>query len=110
MGLMMNAEQRESLSLLLPNAVPNPSLIVPRGKLPEQLLADIVPSDTTKLLVAGQRGMGKTTELRRLETRLGESDFVAVFLQFGAQPFITHSGLIRAMAHALVSHPESKLD
>jgi AAA ATPase domain len=106
----MNDEQKRTLGLLLPNAIPDPGLIVQRGKLPEQLLAEIVPSDTTKLLVAGQRGMGKTTELRRLSGLLADSEFVAVFLQFGAQPSITHSGLIRAMAEALLLHPASKLD
>ena len=62
----MTDDQKKTLCLLLPNVVPDSRLIVPRGKLPEQLQAEILPSDTTKILVAGQRGMGKTTELRRL--------------------------------------------
>jgi hypothetical protein len=106
----MTEDQKKTLGLLLPNAVPDSRLIVPRGKLPEQLQAEILPSDTTKILVAGQRGMGKTTELRRLAAFLPESGFLAVFLQFGAQPSITHTGLIRAMAQALLLHPASKLD
>lgn len=106
----MNEKQKKTLELLLPYAGKESELVVPRGKLPEQLCAEIVPSDTAKLLVAGQRGMGKTTELKRLINQLGTSDFVPVFLQFGAQPTISHAGLIYAMGQALFVHPQSKLD
>jgi len=106
----MTDDQKKTLGLLLPNAIPDSGLIVPRGKLPAQLHADIEPSDTTKLLVAGQRGMGKTTELRRLTALLQDSDYLPVFLQFGAQPSITHAGLIRAMGEALLLHRFSKLN
>jgi hypothetical protein len=106
----MNEAQKKTLELLLPYAVTESQLVVPRGKLPDQLCAEIAPSDTTKLLVAGQRGMGKTTELKRFIEQLGVSEFVPVFLQFGAQPTISHAGLIYAMGQALFVHPQSKLD
>ena len=106
----MNDAQKKTLELLLPYAVTESQLVVPRGKLPDQLCAEIAPSDTTKLLVAGQRGMGKTTELKRFIEQLGVSEFVPVFLQFGAQPTISHAGLIYAMGQALFLHPQSKLD
>ena len=106
----MTGEQKKTLGLLLPSAVPDSSLIVPRGKLPEQLQAEILPSDTTKILVAGQRGMGKTTELRRLTELLEDSAFLPIFLQFGAQPCITHAALLGSMAEALLLNPSSKLD
>jgi KAP family P-loop domain len=106
----MNDAQKKTLELLLPYAVTESQLVVPRGKLPDQLCAEIAPSDTTKLLVAGQRGMGKTTELKRFIDQLGVSEFVPVFLQFGAQPTISHAGLIYAMGQALFLHAQSKLD
>lgn len=108
--IAMTPEQRKTLELLLPNSVPAMKLIVPRGNLPEQLHAEILPSDSPKILVAGQRGMGKTTELRRLVEALNGSEFLPIFLQFGAQESISHSGLIRAMAHSLYLAGESKLD
>jgi hypothetical protein len=107
---IMTKEQRTTLSLLLPNAVPTTDMIVPRGNLPMQLYAEIQSSDAAKLLVAGQRGMGKTTELLRLADLLNDSDFLPVFLQFGAQGSITQSGLLLAMAQELFKHPKSKLD
>jgi hypothetical protein len=106
----MNEKQKKTLQLLLPYASMDSQLVVPRGKLPEQLCAEIAPSDTTKLLLAGQRGMGKTTELKRLVEQLGTSEYIPVFLQFGAQPEISHAGLIYAMGQALFVHPQSKLD
>jgi hypothetical protein len=106
----MNEKQKKTLELLLPYAAMESELVVPRGNLPEQLCAEIIPSDTAKLLVAGQRGMGKSTELKRLIAQLGTSEFIPVFLQFGAQPTISHAGLIYAMGQALFLHPQSKLD
>jgi len=41
---------------------------------------------------------------------LRHSEFLPVFLQFGAQPSITQAGLVESMAQALYLHPASKLD
>jgi len=106
----MNEDQKQTLAWLNSNALPQSELIVERGNLPEQLKAEILPSDSVKLLVAGQRGMGKTTELRRFVTLLADSKFLPIFLPFGAQESITHAGLIYAMANALYSDPNSKLE
>jgi len=106
----MDASQKKTLAFLLPYSAAETTLIVPRGKLPEQLHAEITPAETPKLLVAGQRGMGKTTELKRLVEHLRHSEFLPVFLQFGAQPSISQAGLVEAMAQALYLHPSSKLD
>ena len=62
----MTEVQKRTLSMLSPITTPDPQLIVPRTNLPEQLQADIASSDPVKIFVAGQRGMGKTTELRRI--------------------------------------------
>lgn len=107
--MSMTPEQKKTLSLLLTNAVPTNELIVPRGNLPEQLHAEIVSGDAVKLLVAGQRGMGKTTELLRLVDLLTGSEFLPLFLQFGAQGTITQAGLIFSMAQVLYTFPKSKL-
>lgn len=103
----MNADQKQTLALLNPIAVPDSSLIVRRGSLPEQLEADIVSSDSVKLLVAGQRGMGKTTELRRFVSLLDEREFIPVFLQFGSQESISEPGLLAAMAESLYASLEN---
>src|SRR2546427_1892977 len=83
--------------------ISTPDLVVARLRLqlPEDLRAEVEASDSVKILVAGQRGMGKTTELRRLEALLGGGEIVPVFVQFGAQESITHPMLIRAMGHTL---------
>jgi len=108
--MMMTPDQRKTLGLLSPTAITKSELIVPRGNLPEQLYAEIVSGDGAKLLVAGQRGMGKTTELIRLTTLLSESEFLPLFLQFGAQESVTQTSLLRAMAQSLYSNPKSKLE
>jgi hypothetical protein len=108
--VQMTPDQKRTLELLLPNSIPTMALIVPRGNLPEQLYAEILPSDSAKLLVAGQRGMGKTTELRRLVELLTGSEFLPIFLQFGAQESITQPGLIHAMALSLYRDSASKLE
>jgi len=108
--IQMTPDQKKTLELLLPNAIPTMKLIVPRGNLPEQLHAEIFPSDSAKLLVAGQRGMGKTTELRRLVELLSGSEFLSIFLQFGAQESISQAGLVFAMAQSLYNDAGSKLD
>lgn len=107
---VMSPDQKKTLELLLPNAIPTMKFIVPRGNLPEQLHAEILPSDSPKLLVAGQRGMGKSTELRRLVELLAGSEFLPIFLQFGAQESITQVGLVYAMAQSLFTDAGSKLD
>jgi len=76
----------------------------------DSVRAEIASADTVKLLVAGQRGMGKTTELRRFGELLEDSDFLPVFLPFGAQRSISEAGLIYSMAHALHLEPKAGLD
>ncbi len=50
--------------------------------------------------------MGKTTELKRLNTLLeNEKEFLPIFSQFGSQENISESALIAHMAQALYSHP-----
>ena len=83
--------------MLLPNFAAEAGLIVARGKLPEDLKSEVETSDSVKLLVAGQRGM----ELRRLAGLLAGGKTQPVPIQFGAQRSISHSMLIRAMAHGL---------
>lgn len=102
----MTEQQRRTLELLNVATIPDLDLIVPRGALPETLEAEICASDGVKLLVAGQRGMGKTTELRRLSDLLqrGTSHF-PIFVAFGSQESISETALILAMANALYSNP-----
>ncbi len=106
----MTEEQKRTLSMLSPITTPAPDLIVPRTNLPEQLRAEIAPSDPVKIFVAGQRGMGKTTELRRFAGLLEDSEFLPIFLQFGAQEKIDHPSLIRLMAKALQAERGSAID
>jgi KAP-like P-loop domain-containing protein len=106
----MNDKQKRTLALLNITRVPDLDLIVPRGQLPEKLQAEITPSETAKLLVAGQRGMGKTTELRRLVDLLrADNECIPIFLQFGSQEEITEAALIVAMAETLVREPDLAL-
>jgi len=100
-GPKMDDVQKKTLSLLSPITPPAPELIVPRTQLPEQLQAEILPSEPVKLFVAGQRGMGKTTELRRFISLLDDSEFLPIFLQFGSQERIDHPSLIKLMWKAL---------
>lgn len=97
----MAEDQKRTLSMLSPITAVQAGIIVPRTNLPEQLHTEIMPADPVKIFVAGQRGMGKTTELKRFVDILEDSDFVPVFLQFGSQQSISHAGLINAMAQAL---------
>ncbi len=106
----MTEVQKRTLSMLSPITTPDPQLIVPRTNLPEQLQADIASSDPVKIFVAGQRGMGKTTELRRFVGLLEDSEFLPIFLQFGAQEKIDHPSLIRLMAKALQAEQGSAVD
>ena len=99
----MDQKQKDTLALLNITIVPTADLIVPRrGKLPEKLAIEIGASEAVKLLVAGQRGMGKTTELRRLvELLKSHENCIPIFLQFGSQEAITEVALITAMAERL---------
>lgn len=97
----MTEDQKRTLSMLSPITTPTPELIVPRTNLPEELQAEITPAEPVKIFVAGQRGMGKTTELRRFVGLLEDSEFLPIFLQFGAQEKIDHPSLIRLMTRAL---------
>lgn len=106
----MNSDQKRTLSMLSPITTPAREVIVPRTNLPEQLLAEIEPSEPVKIFVAGQRGMGKTTELRRFVDLLEDSDFLPIFLQFGSQEKIDHPSLIRLMANALHAEQGSAVD
>lgn len=100
----MNQSERETLANLLPNAKYSSAFVISRGNLPNELLADIQTDNCIKVLVAGQRGMGKTTELRRLEDLLtGSPDHYPIFLQFGAEEKIDDVSLIYTMAQALIS-------
>ena len=101
--------QKQTLARLLPNAAVGPELIVPRSKLPEDLRVELEASASVKILVAGQRGMGKSTELRRLEALIASSEMIPVFVQFGAQESITHPMLLRAMARALQARLPERL-
>jgi KAP family P-loop domain len=107
---IMGEEQKRTLSMLSPITTPAPEIIVPRTNLPEELRAEIAPSDPVKIFVAGQRGMGKTTELRRFVSLLEDSEFLPIFLQFGAQERIDHPSLIRLMAKALQAEEGSAID
>ncbi len=78
------------------------TLIVPRGTLPSELHAELTSSDSVKLLIAGQRGMGKTTELRRLLELFNPRETISVFVQFGAQEKITNAMLVSTMAGRLM--------
>lgn len=103
----MTEEQRTTLELLNVSTVPTLDLVVPRGRLPETLEAEICSGDKVKLLVAGQRGMGKTTELRRLTDLLRSKNlYLPIFVAFGSQESITETALLLAMANALYSHRE----
>jgi hypothetical protein len=106
----MTNDQKKTLEMLHPNFPAGPNLIVPRGKLPEQLFAEIQVSQNGKFLVAGQRGMGKTTELLRLFHLLKDQRFLPLFVQFGAQESITYPMLIDAMAQGLLREPGIKLN
>jgi len=97
----MTSDQRKTLSMLSPITTPAREVIVPRTNIPEQLQTEIESSEPVKIFVAGQRGMGKTTELRRFVDLLEDSDFLPIFLQFGSQEKIDHPSLIRLMANAL---------
>ena len=101
----MEYAQKKTLEMLLPNYSASPELIVPRGTIPEELSAEIDVSDNIKYLLAGQRGMGKTTELKRLVGILEGTDIIPVFVQFGSQDGITHPMLIDAMANDRVKSP-----
>lgn len=103
-------EQKRTLSLLSPIATTSPELIVPRTNLPEQLRAEVLSSEPVKLFVAGQRGMGKSTELRRFVDLLAETDFNPIFLQFGSQERIDQPGLLRLMVAALQADMASDID
>lgn len=105
----MTKDQLGTLKMLQPNFAAGPGLIVPRGRLPEELLAEIQSSDEGKFLVAGQRGMGKSTELQRLVDLL-KVEFLPIFVQFGAQESITYPMLIDAMAQALLKEPRVKVN
>jgi len=107
---IISADQKRTLSMLSPITPAAPELIVPRTNLPEQLRAEIASSEPVKVFVAGQRGMGKTTELRRFVNLLEDSEFLPIFLQFGAQEKIDHSSLIRLMAKALQAERGSAVD
>lgn len=99
----MNAAEKETLANLLPSSKFDSSLVVSRGSLPENLLADVESANVVKMLVAGQRGMGKTTELRRFESMLkANGAFQPIFVQFGAQERINDEVLIYIMAEALL--------
>lgn len=104
----MTEDQKKTLEMLLPSYSTDPELIVPRGKLPEQLHTEIESSEEVKFLLAGQRGMGKTTELKRLVNLLSNTEILPIFVQFGAQADITHPLLINAMADSLISNMEEK--
>jgi Cdc6-like AAA superfamily ATPase len=106
----MTDDQKQTLSMLSPISVVKPGIIVPRTNLPEQLQTEIMPAEPVKLFVAGQRGMGKTTELKRFVEMLKDTEFLAVFLQFGSQESINHAGLIRAMAAGLYGTENSVVD
>jgi len=106
----MNETQRQTLKLLNVNTVPNSELIIPRGTLPETLAAEMATADGVKLLVAGQRGMGKTTELRRLASLLqNENTYLPIIVPFGSQESITETALILTMANHLYALDESRL-
>ncbi|HEX3103216.1 MAG TPA: hypothetical protein VHQ22_02125 [Terriglobales bacterium] len=106
----MNEQQRVTLELLNTMTVPELELIVPRGRLPETLETEICSGDTVKLLVAGQRGMGKTTELRRLAELLrNKGSHFPIFVAFGSQESITETALIMSMANALYAQKDLKL-
>jgi hypothetical protein len=106
----MSSDQKKTLSMLSPITTPAREVIVPRTNLPEQLQAEIEPSDPVKIFVAGQRGMGKTTELRRFVDLLEDSDFLPIFLQFGSQEKIDHPSLIKLMTNALHAEQGSAVD
>jgi GTPase SAR1 family protein len=106
----MNENDKATLRMLQPTYA-DPSLIVPRGTLPIELHAELTSSDAVKLLIAGQRGMGKTTELRRLLQRFDVNETIPVFVQFGAQESITNAMLVGSMAghlKGLIENPSSK--
>jgi len=101
----MDQQQRSTLALLNVSTVPDLDLIVPRGTLPETLESEICSTDTVKVLVAGQRGMGKTTELRRLvELLRSGTTHEPIFVAFGSQESITEIALLLSMANAIYSH------
>jgi hypothetical protein len=103
----MDHRQRRTLELLNASTIPEMNLIVPRGTLPETLETEICSSDSVKLLVAGQRGMGKTTELRRLAQLLQSgTSHLPVFVAFGSQESISETALVLSMANALYAQQD----
>jgi hypothetical protein len=106
----MSEDQRRTLSMLSPIASVDPRIIVPRTKLPDELYAEITPGEPVKIFVSGQRGMGKTTELKRFLEMVDRSTFIPIFLQFGSQQSISHTGLVRAMAAGLYGTQGLKVD
>jgi hypothetical protein len=100
----LNAALKETLANLLPSHKIDAGLFVSRGMLPEELKTDIMTANSVKLLVAGQRGMGKTVELVRLHQLLQKTeDYIPIFLQFGAEENIADVNLIYTMAQALIA-------
>lgn len=99
----MTEDQKRTLAMLLPSYAAKENLIVPRGKLPEQLHAEVESSENAKFLLAGQRGMGKTTELKRLVQLLQATQSLPVFVQFASQAEVSHDMLLEAMAAKLVA-------
>jgi hypothetical protein len=108
--IAMTNEQLETLASLTPSPQTQADLIVPKGRLPEELFTEVVPTDSAKLLLAGQRGMGKSTELRRFEDLLNKRGMLPIFLQFGAQESVSQSKLIYSMTDALSANRSAKLD
>jgi len=104
----MEKNQKETLKMLTPSFSADPSLIVKRGNLPEELYAEIEASEKVKCLLAGQRGMGKTTELQRLVVLLKGTEILPIFVQFGAQQNITIPMLIESMAQKLMEYVKGK--
>lgn len=102
----MTKDQQETLRRLQPTYA-DPSLIVGRSSLPTELHAELTSSEAVKLLIAGQRGMGKTTELKRLLALFDSADTFAVFVQFGAQESITNPMLVSHMAGQLMATIDS---
>ena len=106
----MTDDQKHTLSMLSPITALSPNLIIPRTNIPEQIYTEIAPAEPVKLFVSGQRGMGKTTELRRFVDMLEGSEFTPIFLQFGSQEQIGHPALIRLMADGLRAELEAVVD
>ncbi len=106
----MNESQRRTLEMLIPSYAADPGLLVQRGKLSEQLHLDIEATEKIKLLVAGQRGMGKTTELRRLVQLLENANINVFFIQFGSLEAISHPLLIQEMVTKVLETTKMKIN